>query len=164
MLYRRSRLSPQDMAPLLLGALVVFLIANLFPIVDLGVQGQHNSTTLFGSILTLWREGRQLVAMLVLFTTLLFPLVELLALLALLLSSRAGPSARLWRLVQALRPWGMVEVFMLGVVVSLVKLSHSAQLLPGPALWAFAVLTVLQVVIVSFDPRPFWGEPDEKKP
>ena len=163
-LYRHSRLSPQDMAPLLLGTLVVFLIANLFPIVDLRVQGQQNSATLFGSILALWRDGRQGVAVLVLSTTVLFPLLELLALLALLLLSRPGPSARLWRFVRALRPWGMIEVFMLGVVVSLVKLSHSARLLPGPALWAFAALTVLLVIILSFDPRPYWDEAEEARP
>lgn len=154
-LYRHSRLTPRQMRPLLLGTLVVFLIANLFPIVDLQVQGLRHGTTLFGSIVALWREGRQIVAGLVFTTTVLFPLVELLAMLALLLSW-PDHSARLWRFVRALRPWGMIEVFMLGVVVSLVKLSHMAQIVPGPALWAFAVLTILLAVIVSFDPCALW--------
>ena len=80
--------------------------------------------------------------------------------LALLLLSRRGRPAPLWRLVQAFRPWGMIEVFMLGVLVALVKLSHLAHVLPGIALWAFAVLTVLMATILSFDPRTLWDSPD----
>ena len=52
---------------------------------------------------------------------------------------------------------------MLGVLVSLVKLSHLAQVLPGAALWAFATLTVLLAIIVSFDPRSLWDLPEKTR-
>ena len=157
-LYRRAGLGAEQMLPLVIAALITFLIANSFPIVNLQVQGLSNSATLFGSILSLWDEGRMVVAGLVFATTLLFPLVDLLSMLALLLLARHGRPARLWRFVLALRPWGMIEVFMLGVLVALVKLSHLAHILPGAALWAFAVLTVLLAVILSFDPRSLWED------
>ncbi len=160
-LYRHPRLSPDQVLALAAGALILFVIANVCPIVELQVQGVRNSATLFGSILALWREGRQPVAALVFATTTLFPLVDLLALPALVLLSRRGRSARLWRLLQAVRPWGMIEVFMLGVLVALVKLSHLARVLPGVALWAFAALTVLLAIILSFDPRSLWDHPGE---
>ena len=64
-LYRHAHLRSDQLLPLVVGALVTFVIANVFPIVDLQVQGQHNSASLFGSILALWGEGRQLVATLV---------------------------------------------------------------------------------------------------
>jgi len=160
-LYRHPSLRPDQLLPLVIGALITFVIANGFPIVNLEVQGLSNSATLFGSILALWGEGRQLVAVLVFATTLLFPLIDLLAMLALLLLSRHGRPAALWRFVQALRPWGMIEVFMLGVLVALVKLSHLAQVLPGVALWAFGVLTLLLALILSFDPRSLWDRPEE---
>ena len=64
--------------------------------------------------------------------------------------------ALLVRAMQSLQPWGMVEVFMLGVLVALVKLSSMAQVLPGPALWAFVALTVLLTAVLAFDPRGFW--------
>jgi paraquat-inducible protein A len=163
-LYRHPHLSPDQLLPLVLAALVTFVIANGFPIVELQVQGQHNSASLFSSILALWGEGRQLVATLVFATTLLFPLVDLSAMLALLLLSRRVRPAALWRFVQALRPWGMIEVFMLGVLVALVKLSHLAHVLPGVALWAFAALTVLMAVILSFDTRSLWDHPDGSAP
>ena len=157
-LYRHPGLSPKQMLPLVIAALITFLIANGFPIIGLQVQGQSNSATLFGSILALWNNGRMLVATLVFATTLLFPLVDLLSMLALLLLVRRGRPARLWRFVLALRPWSMIEVFMLGLLVALVKLSHMAHVLPGVALWAFAVLTVLLAVILSFDPRTLWDD------
>jgi paraquat-inducible protein A len=58
--------------------------------------------------------------------------------------------------MQSLRPWGMVEVFLLGVLVAIVKLSAMARVIPGPALWAFVGLTVLLTVLVSFNPGALW--------
>lgn len=159
-LCRAPRLSPDQLLALVLTALILLLIANLTPIVELSVQGQSNRATLFGSITALWSEGRQLVATLAFATTLGFPALELSALLAVLLIWRRDPNAPrtapLLRAVQALRPWGMIEVFMLGVLVALVKLSHLARVLPGTALWAFAALTVLLATILSFDLKALW--------
>lgn len=159
-LYRHSHLSSRHVLPLVVGALMTFVIANAFPIVDLEIQGQSSSATLFGSILALWGEGREPVAVLVFATTLLFPLVDLLAMLALLLFFRGGRGrpAALWRFVGTLRPWGMIEVFMLGTLVALVKLSNLAHVLPGAALWAFAALTVLMAAILTFDPHALWDD------
>lgn len=162
-LVRRHRLAPAQVLALAVAALVMFAIANAFPIVDLRVQGLHSGTTLFGSVAALWREGRQLMAVLVCATTQVFPLLDLLCMVALLaaVQRRDRPAwfAPLLRFVQELRPWGMIEVFMLGVVVSLVKLSGMAAILPGVALWAFAVLTLLMAAVLSFHPRQLWDEP-----
>lgn len=161
---RRHRLSPEQVLALVVAALLVYAIANAFPIVDLQVQGLSNSATLFGSVLALWSEGRWLMAVLVFATTQLFPLVDLLGMLALLLAAtraRRRPAwfAPLLRFILGLRPWGMTEVFMLGVVVSLVKLSGMAHILPGAALWAFSALTIIMAFILSFHPRQLWDEP-----
>ncbi|HWX00912.1 paraquat-inducible protein A [Collimonas sp.] len=146
--------------PLTVASLIMFLIANSFPIVEIELQGLRSQTTLFGAVLSLSAEGMSLVAMLVLATTILFPLLQLLFLLYLLLtlrSDRTPPGFRwLVHAMQNLRPWGMVEVFLLGVLVAVVKLSNMATVLPGVALWAFGVLTVLLTAVVSFNPRRFW--------
>jgi len=160
-LYRGARLDAERLLALVVAALIVLVIANSAPIVDLRVQGIANSTTLAGSIGALWADGRILVAALVAATTLLFPLLDLCALAAALLLLRRDPAsglaARLLRTLQAVRPWGMIEVFMLGVLVALVKLSHMAEIRPGIALWAFAALTVLFAAILSFDLRGLWA-------
>jgi len=161
------------MLGLVVGALLTYLIANATPIVVLQLQGSINSATLFGSILQLWDEGRHLMAVLVFATTQLFPLLDLSILLALLLAvlrtQRRGLSRPPWfapllRFVQRLRPWGMTEVFMLGVLVALVKLSHMARIVPGVALWAFGALTILLAVIVTFDLASLWDETDPDLP
>ncbi|MEC4591917.1 paraquat-inducible protein A [Nitrospirillum amazonense] len=163
-LYRRSYLELDHQLALVTTAILIYLIANSFPIVDLEIQGRSNSTTLVGSVLALWREGREIVAVLVFATTQLFPLVDLGALFALLLMIRRGRPALAFapmlRFLQALRPWGMIEVFMLGIVVALVKLSNMAEVVPGIALWAFGLLTILLAVILSLDLRSLWRAGD----
>ncbi|RXZ33386.1 paraquat-inducible protein A [Oxalobacteraceae bacterium CAVE-383] len=148
------------MVPLAVACLIVFIIANTFPIVQIEMQGIRSSTTLLGAVIALTREGMAPVAVLVLATTMLFPLLQLLILLYLLLPlPRRGVPAgfnQLARLLLMLRPWGMVEVFLLGVLVALIKLSSLAEVIPGVALWAFAVLTVLLVLVVTFSPRYLW--------
>jgi len=150
----------QRILPLTVASLIMFAIANLFPIVEIELHGLHSRTTLVGAVIALAGEGMSLVAMLVLATTLLFPLLQLLILLWLLVpwrwQRRAAGFAWLVRSMQTLRPWGMVEVFLLGVLVAIVKLSSLATVLPGAALWAFVALTVLLTVVMSFDPRGFW--------
>ena len=150
----------QQILPLTVAGLVMFLIANLFPIVEIEVRGLHSQTTLMGAVATLHAEGMSLVALLVLATTLLFPFAQLLILTYLLvpLSLARHPRgfALLVRLMQTLRPWGMVEVFLLGVLVALVKLYSLATVILGPALLAFAALTVLLTLVLSFNPREFW--------
>lgn len=161
-IYRRPRRRPEHVLALVATALVVYVIANATPIVELEVQGLTSSTTLFGAVLALWAEDRQAMAVLVFATTQLFPLLDMTVMLA-LLGAHLRRHRPVWfapalRFIQTLRPWGMTEVFMLGVVVSLVKLSGMARILPGPALWAFAILTVLLAMILTYDPRTLWRE------
>ncbi|HEY4072494.1 MAG TPA: paraquat-inducible protein A [Herbaspirillum sp.] len=150
----------EHMVPLTIACLIVFIIANSFPIVQIEIQGIRSSTTLIGAVFALSNDGMLSVALLVLATTLLFPLLQLLILLYLLLPlPRHGAVAGfnlLTRLLLLLRPWGMVEVFLLGVLVALIKLSSLAEVIPGVALWAFACLTILLVLVVTFSPRYLW--------
>ncbi len=150
----------QRLLPLTLASLIMFVIANSFPIVEIELQGLTSKTTLMGAVIVLSEDGMSLVAMLVAATTILFPLMQLLILLYILLPATHDvhrPGVRfLLRLIQIVRPWGMVEVFLLGVLVALVKLSNMATVIPEVALWAFAALTILLTVVVSFNPRYLW--------
>lgn len=146
--------------PLTVASLVMFAIANGFPIVEMEMQGLRSQTTLLGAVVALSADGKSLVALLLLATTLLFPLLQLCILVYLLVplarQRRPAGFAALVRAMQTLRPWGMIEVFLLGVLVAIVKLSSMATVLPGPALYAFVVLTVLLTAVLSFNPRGFW--------
>ncbi len=146
--------------PLAVASLIMFAIANLFPIVEIELRGLRSQTTLSGAVITLMGEGMSPVALLVLATTLLFPLLQLCILIWLLVplsrDRRAPGFAWLVRAMQSLRPWGMIEVFLLGVLVAIIKLSSMATVVAGPALYAFVALTVLLTSVLSFDPRGFW--------
>ncbi len=148
---------------LTVGAIALFILANAFPIVGLALQGQVIQTTLFNAVRVLWDEDMKSVAALVFVTTIAMPALQLGALAYLLLPLRLGgvppQFGIVFRALQLARPWGMVEVFMLGVLVSLVKLAHLAGVVPGVALWAFAVLMVVTAAIAAtFDPRALWAK------
>jgi len=159
-LYRAPRFRTEHMLAIVTTALIAFALANTFPILVLRAQGIVNEATLLGSVAALWAEGQQLAAAMVFLTAWLFPLFDLLALFLVLLAVqwdvRPALFAPLLRTLQALRPWGMIEVLMLGVLVSLIKLSKMADVVPGVALWAFIALTVLLAVILSYDLRALW--------
>lgn len=148
------------MLPLTLACLILFVIANSFPIVEIEMQGMSSHATLLKAVMMLYADGRPFVSALVLLTTFLLPLGQLLILFYLLLPLRSGSGrpyfAGLLRFMQMLRPWGMIEVFLLGVLVALVKLSNMVTVIPDIALFAFGALTVLLVIVVSFNLRYFW--------
>lgn len=146
---------------LTIAAAIVFVVALSFPLVALDMQGQTHSTSLWGAVQTLWRQDARLLAVLVFVTTQLMPALELSALIWLLwpLVQKRRPWGGTWvlRALAALRPWGMVEVFVLGVLVALVKLTHIASVVPGVALWAFGALIVLfATAVAAFDMHAAW--------
>jgi paraquat-inducible protein A len=162
-LYRRTVGSIDRSLALSLAALVLFWIANSLPIASLEVRGLHTQTTLLGTVQALWTQEREAVAVLVFFTTILAPVVELSAMLYMLLPLRIGYLPRqlalAFRMAPVAREWGLIDVFMLGVVVSLIKLGNLADVVLGPAVWSFAALIVLLTLIGGvFNPREMWAE------
>ena len=168
-LYRVSRDALERSLALTCAALLLLLIGNLFPLVGLNIQGHHVETTVLGAARQLWRDDMPLIALVLLATTVLMPLIELSALVWLLLPLRNGRRppgfVALFRALQLAHPWAMVEVFILGVLVSLVKLSHLADVLPGPAIWCFgALMLVLTALSSLFDSRALWQAWEEASP
>jgi paraquat-inducible protein A len=159
-LYRAMSRNLDRISAMTLAALITFVIAQGFPIVELDANGMTSQTTLIGAIVALWGEQMEVIAVLVFCSTILFPLSELVALLYVLMPLRAGfvpPGFNaVLRTIQFVRPWGMIEVFMLGVLVTLVKMISIARVIPEAALFAFGALTLMVAVVVSFDPRSLW--------
>ena len=164
-LYRSATSTLDKPLAFLLTAAVVLIVANVYPIVGLEIQGLGNATTLFGAASALWYQGMPPIAVLVFLTTFLVPAVELAVMGYILLSLKYGrrPAGMtlLMRAMQHVNPWGMLEVFMLGVIVALVKLTHYGTIIPDMALWAFGVLTLLLAATASsFDSRDVWDRVD----
>lgn len=154
-LYRNNPGNVERTLALTVAAAVLFAISNIFPIVGIESQGNRNASTLFGAVLTLWNDRMELVAGLVFITTMLIPALELGVMIFLLAAPRPPPVVL--RLVLAIRPWAMVEVFMLGLLVSVQKLSHLATIVPGVALWSFGALMVLFAgLTATFNVNDLW--------
>ena len=143
-------------------AAVLIIVMNAFPLVEMHFQGASRATTLLGAVREMSALGRTPLALLVFFTTIAGPLAEV-VLLALVLVPLRLPSVRRAHpshigLLQRIRPWSMVEVFMLGVLVALVKLAALAQIVPGPAIWACAALIVtLSLLKALMRPEDLWA-------
>ncbi|WP_052135304.1 paraquat-inducible protein A [Collimonas arenae] len=156
-LYRESARAYYRLLPLAMTALILFSISNICPVVEIDLMGIRTQTTLWGAVAALYADHMALVAVLVCATTILFPLAEMLMilyLLALMRRKRVPPGfERIVRIIQLGRPWGMIEIYLLGVVVTLAKLSSMAEIMPGVGLWSFGLLVVVLAAMLSFDPR-----------
>ncbi len=160
-LYRGTTDSLPRTLALALAAGIFFMIANIYPILGIESQGNASATNLYGAVNSLWNQQMHFISAVVFITTIVVPSLELLLLIYLLLPLRLGfvPSglAGILRFLQEIRPWGMVEVFMLGILVALVKLIDNFRIIPGVALWSFGAVTLLlAAVAVTFNPRDVW--------
>jgi paraquat-inducible protein A len=142
---------------------VLFIIANSFPFLSFEMQGQLTQTTLMTGVRELVDQGKGEVALVVFFTSVLAPALQLLLLLLVLLPlklrDRLPPGfPTLFRWFKSLAPWGMMDVFMIGILVSVVKLADMASIVPGTALFAFVVLIfVLAAAQAALDPDVVWS-------
>jgi len=167
-LYRGIHSDASRMAAITLGALIVFVIAQCCPIVELEVGGTSSHATLLGAILVLWQEQMPLVAAAVFLFTLMLPALELLSLLHVTLALALGHRPRgfnlLLRAAHMARRWGMTEVLMIGILITIVKMTSLATVVLQPGLFAFGALTLMLAIVVSFDPKLLWNLGDHLPP
>ncbi len=149
---------------LTLAGLVLFIVANSYPFLSFDMQGQVTQTTLFTGVKDLTEQGKGEVAAVVFFTSILAPGLQLLLLLIVLLPLKLGGRLppgfpTLFRWFKTLVPWGMMDVFMIGILVSVVKLTDMATIVPGTSLFAFVVLIfVLAAAQAALDPDVVWEQ------
>ena len=154
---------------LTLTALILFVLSNSFPFLAMNNRGLVQETILLSGIRVLWQEGLQGLSLLVLLTCVLVPLAQMLGLLYILTPLYAGRpparhAARVFRLVREAAPWGMMEVFMIGILVALVKLTDSATIIPGVSVFSFGVLIFVMVAAYSsLDPLLLWNRLDPRR-
>ena len=148
------------MLALVITAMVVFVQANMWPIVTLGLNGQHSSATLWGTIIQMWQQQAQVVSVLAAATLFFFPLVKMLSLGWLLWFARQGRRAPGFVPVMVtlhyVGPWTMSEVFVLGALVAIVKARLYFDVVTDPGIYAYAALTVLITIFASVDLRQLW--------
>ena len=166
-LRKRQRIAPSKSIEhtliLVITALVLLIIANTYPILQIVAEGHPLSTTLLSCVSYLFTHEMLFLAGLVFLTSIGAPLIQLTGLLYLFLPlyfDHIPPYAtQVYRWVRTVRAWSMLEVLMLGILVSVVKLSALATVIPGIALVAFALLILFIAAILStLDTEMVWEQ------
>jgi paraquat-inducible protein A len=163
---RRSTSSLHVTAALSLAALVLYVPANVYPIMKMYLHGAYSESTVWDGIKILMDHHEWAVAVIVFMASMVIPLVKLAGLFSLVVTSRMGWGRRLrgrthlYKFIDAIGPWAMLDVFLLAVLVALVKLQGWAEILPGTGLLAFTAMVVLTMLAsAAFDPKLIWQRP-----
>ncbi|MEM7455049.1 MAG: paraquat-inducible protein A [Planctomycetota bacterium] len=142
-------------------AFILFWPAILLPIVRIEQLGMSNQNSILSGTVELFREGEYLVAFVVFFFSVVFPLTKIVLLLELsyLELLHAKHKAITLRLMEQLGKWSMMDVMLLAMLVMIVKLGEMVEFHFGPAIVAFVVCVAMSMIAsLSFDPHAIWEE------
>jgi paraquat-inducible protein A len=164
--FRRHR-SVETTWALLIAAAVCYIPANALPVLNTSAFGSTESDTILGGVVFLYTSGSWPLALIVLIASVMIPLGKLVALAYLLVSvQRRSVSAprdrtRLYRMVEFIGRWSMLDVFVDTFTVALVQLQPLMSVTPGPGVLFFAAVVVLTMLAAEvFDPRLIWDAAD----
>jgi len=149
-------------------AAILYIPANVLPVLDTTQLGATTRNTILGGVRTLWDDGDFLIASVIFVASIVVPAAKILGLGSLLLGTTAhstwAPIARtrLYRVVDTIGRWSMVDIFVGAVLVKLVQFKTVGEVSAGPAALPFAAVVVLTMfAAMSFDPRLIWDPQDK---
>jgi paraquat-inducible protein A len=162
-LHARKPRSLQWTLALLATAIVLYIPANILPIMVTESLGQETYSTILGGVILLWSMGSYPVALVIFVASVLVPMVKMLAITWLCWSvhtkrphHRRGRT-RLYRLTEFIGRWSMVDVFVVAILVALIRMGKLMSVYPGSAALAFAGVVILTMLsAMHFDPRLLW--------
>ena len=146
-----------------LAALMFYAPANLYPILRLEWYGTHSENTAWDGAIALFRQGQPVIGVIVFLASIVIPFLKLATLFYLVATVKFRSAAwrrqraSIFRALEFIGPWAMLDVFVMSVLVALVKLGELATVLPGRGLFSFTAVAVLTIMATaSFDPRLIW--------
>lgn len=152
-----------------LAALILYVPANVLPILRFEMYGAASENTVWQGTARLYRDGDTIVAAIVFLASIVIPFLKLIGLLYLVIAAqfehRNWQKTRTWiyRVIETIGRWAMLDVFVLAVLVSLVKLQRLGSVIPGQGLLAFSFVVVFTLFAsASFDPQLIWEKEEEK--
>jgi paraquat-inducible protein A len=148
---------------LLIAATVLYIPANIYPIITVIRFGQGEPSTIMGGVIELIQLSMWPLALLVFLASITVPLVKLVSLTVMLLTTHdASPwrlrgRTRMFRAIEVVGRWSMIDVFMLTVLTALVRMGYIATVLPEIGAVCFAAVVILTMIATAvFDPRLMW--------
>lgn len=159
--YQAENLNVRERLALSVTAAVTFLIANICPVITINLHGLESHTTMWQAAVALAQGDAALIAVPTAAVAVLVPFLQIALLIWVLLFARSGRRAPgfapAMKMLNILRPWSMLEVCMLGILVAVVKLSSLVQVYAGAGIWATAGLMILMTFIAGRDVSELWA-------
>ena len=169
-LAQRHHHSVQYTWALVIAAAICYIPANVLPVLTTNALGSTESDTIMGGVVLLYRTGSWPLALIVLVASVMVPLGKLIALSYLLISVQRGSiknnneRTRLYRVVEFVGRWSMLDVFVDTFTVALIQLQPLMSMEPGMGVLFFAAVVVLTMIAAeSFDPRLIWDSSNSKQ-
>lgn len=167
--YLRQRASIQNTLALLIAATILYLPANLMPIMRTVSFGEALDSTIISGLILMWQDGAYPVAIIILLASVIVPVAKILVmfwlcyLTRLPLAARQQYSTQIYRLVDWVGRWSMVDVLVVAIMAALVRFDLLMSVYPGVGALVFATVVILTMLAaLSFDPRLLW-DPLPKK-
>jgi paraquat-inducible protein A len=146
---------------------ILYIPANLLPVIESSTLLGTTSNTILGGVRSLWDDGDYLIAIVIFTASIVIPGVKIASMAFLLSTTQAGWTwrprgrSRIYRMVEVIGRWSMVDIYVGAALVALVQFSTIAQVSAGPAALPFAAVVVLTMMsAISFDPRLIWDAVD----
>jgi paraquat-inducible protein A len=166
--YGRKPQSLQRTWALVLGAALLYVPSNLYPVMTISQFGKAESDTIISGVIALFQAGWYPVALAILFASILVPCLKIISLVILLVAlqrrSRWNPVTRtkMYRVVENIGRWSMLDMFTTSLLVALVQLGNLMTIEPGVGATCFAGVVILTMLAaMSFDPRLVWDSLEE---
>lgn len=155
---------------LMLAALILYIPANVLPIMRTRSLQQDSTTTILGSVVDLWQGGAWDIALIIFVASVGVPVTKFLALGMLLITVQRGyrrsqrECTQLYRVLELIGYWSMLDVFVAALLTALVQFGALASIEPRPGILFFGLVVILTMLAtLSFDPRLIWdtGRPND---
>ena len=148
---------------LLIAAYILYVPANLLTMMETGSLISYRKDTIISGVVELWTTGSWVVAVIVFIASVTIPLLKMISLTLLLVSVQRRSSwlprqrTRLYRMVELVGRWSMLDIYVVTLLAALVQLGAMATVKAGPAALAFGAVVVLTMLAsMQFDPRLIW--------
>lgn len=156
---------------LLLAAALLYIPANLLPIMSVNMLGRGSPATIMGGVIELIQAGMLPIAAVVFVASILVPSFKLLGIALLLCSVQRhqmmSPRQRIlmYRFIEWIGRWSMLDIFVIAILVTLVSFGNLASIEAGAGALAFAAVVILTMLAaITFDPRLIWDNTDGNCP
>ena len=149
-------------------SLILFIVTNIYPFLAMRMEGFIQESNLITGIVTLYHQGMPGLALLVILTVLILPLLQITGLIYIYLPLKLGflpwKTAQVFRFIRFLQPWTMMEIYMLAILIAMVKLAKMATIIPGLASGTFLLLIfILAAALSGLNPEDIWKRIPIKK-